>query len=72
MPCLKHFDGYVEQAIRVLSTSLIHFERNRYNVPTAFAHSVVRLHFCPAELALVAGDQVIARNIRQLDRYVTI
>lgn len=72
MPCPRPFDGYVEQPIRVSSTSLIHFERNRYSVPTAYAHRVVSLHIYPAELVLIADDQEIARHVRQFDRYVTI
>lgn len=72
MPCPRPFDGYVEQPIRVSSTSLIHFERNRYSVPTPFAHRVVSLHIYPAELVLVADDQEIARHVRQFGRYVTI
>ncbi len=36
MPMPKRFDGYVEQPVRVSSTSLIHFQRNRYSVPTPY------------------------------------
>lgn len=38
MPMPKPFDGYVEQPARVSSTSLIHFQKNRYSVPTPCAH----------------------------------
>ena len=30
----KPFDGYVEQPVRVSATALVHFQRNRYSVPT--------------------------------------
>ena len=30
------------------STSLIHFQRNRYSVPTEYAHRVVSLRIYPA------------------------
>ena len=72
MPCPRPFDGYVEQPVRVSSTSLIHFERNRYSVPTAYAHRVVSLHIYPAHLVIVADDQEIARHVRQFDRHQTI
>jgi hypothetical protein len=32
MPNPRPFDGHVEQTLRVPSTSLIHFQRNRYSV----------------------------------------
>lgn len=72
MPCPRPFDGYVEQPVRVSSTSLIHFERNRYSVPTPYAHRVVSLHIYPAHLVIVADDQEVARHVRQFDRYQTI
>jgi len=72
MPCPRPFDGYVEQPVRVSSTSLIHFERNRYSVPTPYAHRVVSLHIYPAILIIVADDQEIARHTRQFDKHLTI
>lgn len=50
MPMPKAFDGYVEQPARVSATSLIHFQRNRYSVPTSYAHQVF------AEWPKVFGD----------------
>jgi len=72
MPCPRPFDGYVEQPVRVSSTSLIHFERNRYSVPTPYAHRVVSLHIYPVHVVIVADDQEVARHVRQFDRYQTI
>lgn len=37
------FDGYVEQPLRVSSTALIHFQRNRYSVPCEWVNTVVSL-----------------------------
>jgi transposase len=68
MPMPKPFDGYVEQPVRVSSTSLIHFQRNRYSVPTPYAHRVVSLHIYPATLVLVADGQEIARHDRRFER----
>lgn len=36
MPNPRPFDGYVELPARVSSTSLVHFERNRYSLPTCW------------------------------------
>lgn len=71
MPVPKPFDGYVEQPVRVSSTSLIHFQKNRYSVPTAYAHRVVSLHIYPTELVVVADNEAIARHERVFDRYIT-
>ncbi len=72
MPMPKPFDGYVEQSVRVSSTSLIHFQRNRYSVPTPYAHRVVSLHIYPASLVLVVDGEEIARHVRNFDRHLTI
>ncbi len=71
MPMSKAFDGYVEQPVRVSSTSLIHFQRNRYSVPTPYAHRVISLHIYPDTLVLVADGQEIARHERRFERYQT-
>ena len=72
MPMPKPFDGYVEQPVRVSSTSLIHFMRSRYSVPTPYAHRVVSLHIYPDLLVLVADGREIARHPRSFERYQTI
>ena len=41
MPNPRPFDGYIEQTLRVSSTSLIHFQRNRYSVPTEYTNQLV-------------------------------
>jgi hypothetical protein len=57
MPNPRPFDGYVEKPVRVSSTALIHFQRNRYSVPTDCAHRVMSLRIYPAELRLVADGR---------------
>jgi transposase len=72
MPMPKPFDGYVEQPVRVSATSLINFQRNRYSVPTPYAHRVVSLHIYPESLALVADGEEIARHVRRFERHLTV
>ena len=67
----KPFDGYIEQPVRVSSTSLIHFQRNRYSVPTKHANQVVSLHIYPTYLSIVADGEEVARHPRSFDRYQT-
>jgi len=51
MPNPRRFDGYVEQTLRVSSTSLIHFQRNRYSVPTEYAVAFRRISMSSFALA---------------------
>ena len=71
MPLPRAFDGYVEQPVRVSSTGLIHVQRNRYSVPTEYAHRVVSLRVYPFELVVVAEGEEIARLVRSFEREQT-
>ena len=71
MPVTKPFDAYLEHPVRVSGTALIHFQRNRYSVPTEASHSVISLRVYPTELVLVAEGQVLARHARCFERYRT-
>ena len=68
LPNPKPFDGYVEKPVRVSSTALIHFQRNRYSVPAEHAHAVLSLRVYPTELRLVAEGQEVARHVRSFER----
>ena len=68
MPCPKPVDGYLEQPVRVTASALVHFQRNRYSVPTDYAHLVVSLRSYPAEIVKVADHQEVARHRRSFER----
>lgn len=68
MPNPKPFDAYVEQPARVSATALIRFQRNRYSVPAEYAHRVVSLRIYPAEIVVVAENEVIAKLKRSFER----
>ena len=68
MPCPKPFDGYLEQPVRVTATALVHFQRNRYSIPTEYAHRVVSLRSYPAEIVVVADHREVARHVRSFER----
>ena len=71
MPCPKPFDGYVEQPVRVSATALVHFQRNRYSVPTRHVNEVLSLRVYPQTLVLVADGAAVARHARSFERDLT-
>ncbi len=71
MPNPKPFDGYIEQPVRISATALIHFQRNRYSVPSDYAHRVASLRIYPSDLAVVVDGAEIARHVRSFERYQT-
>jgi len=71
MPNPRAFDGYVEHPARVSGTALIHFQRNRYSVPTEFAYRVVSLRVYPFQLKVVANGGEIACHQRCFERHQT-
>jgi transposase len=71
MPNPRPFDGYLEQPVRVSATSLVHFQRSRYSVPSDYAHEVVSLRIYPNELVVVADNTEIARHKRCFERHRT-
>ncbi len=64
----KPFDGYVEQPVRVTSTSLIHFQRNRYSVPCEWVNAVVSLHAYPDTLRIVGPHGQMVDLPRSFER----
>jgi transposase len=72
MPCPKPFDGYVEHPVRVSSTGLIHLERNRYSVPSAFAHHIVSVRLYPAAIEIVVEGEKVASHVRSFERDQTV
>ncbi len=68
MPCPKPFDGYVEQPVRVSATALLHFQRNRYSVPTRHVNAILSLRVYPEQLVLVAEGVEVARHVRSFER----
>jgi DNA replication protein DnaC len=68
MPMPRAFDGYTELPARVSATALVHLQRNRYSVPSAFAHRVVSLRVYPTELVVIAESRQIARHARSFER----
>ena len=72
MPNPAPFDGYIEQPVRVSATALVHYQRNRYSVPSEHAHHVISLRVYPWHIVLVADGQEVARHERCFERYHTM
>ncbi len=67
-PFTAAFDGYFEQTVRVSSTCLVTYDRNRYSVPADYAGKTVSLRVYAAHLRVVADDRVVAEHSRQFGR----
>ena len=71
-PNPRPFDGYVEEPARVTSTSLIHFQRNRYSVPCEWVHAVVSLRAYHDRLLVVSPKGHSVTLQRSFERDQTI
>jgi transposase len=72
MPCPAPFDGYVEQPVRVSTTALIHYQRNRYSVPCEWVGQVVSLRAYPETLRVVGPEESYVTLVRSFERDQTI
>jgi hypothetical protein len=72
MPITRPLDGFVQYTKRVLSTCLVHLERNRYNVPASFADRPVSLRIYPERVVVAAEDhcRVIDRSDDRLGQTI--
>jgi transposase len=71
MPFPGAFEGYVETLVRVSSTCLITFQRNRYSVPCHLANQMVSLRLYPEQLVVHADQEVAATHVRSFNRSET-
>ena len=71
MPCPRPFDGYVEVLARVISTALIHLQRNRYSVPAERANSAVSARLYWMRIEVMADAVRVASHSRSFDRSQT-
>jgi transposase len=67
-PVSAHFDGYVEQMMRVSSTCLVRVDRNRYSVPASAAGQAVSVRTTADQIRIVAQGEIIAAHARLFGR----
>ncbi len=67
-PITAPFDGYIEQMMRVSSTSLVRADKNRYSVPVDFAGLAVSVRTSADQIRVVAQSKIIAVHPRVFGR----
>jgi transposase len=67
-PITAHFDGYFEQTLRVSSTCLVSYDRNRYSVPAEHAGQRVSVRADADRIRVVADGKLIAEHVRHFGR----
>ena len=67
-PPMAQFDGYSEKILRVSTTCLISYDRNRYSVPSRFAGKLLTLRAYADKLVLISEHQVVAEHPRCFTR----
>jgi len=67
-PPMAQFDGYSEKILRVSSTCLITYDRNRYSVPAQYASKLLALRAYAERLVLIGDQQIVAEHPRRFTR----
>jgi transposase len=68
----KPFDGFVETEVRVSSTSLVRFDRNRYSVACRAVGSIVSLRAYADRILVLHRGDVVAAHARHFGRDRTL
>ena len=66
------FDGYAEKTVRVSSTCLVHFERNRYSVECRSVGRVVSVRAYAERIAICCDGQIVGEHPRCFERGRTL
>jgi transposase len=66
------FDGYAQRCCKVMSTCLVHFDRNRYSVECRYAHQSVNVRAYATKVVVTVKEKVIGEHERQFGRDKTI
>jgi transposase len=67
-PITAPFDGYFEQTLRVSSTCLVSYDRNRYSVPAEHAGQRVSVRADANRIRVVADGKLVAEHTRHFGR----
>jgi transposase len=69
---IQPFDGFCEQVLRVSSTSLISFDRNRYSVMCTEAGRWVQVRAYAGEITIISNGRLVGEHERHFGRDKTI
>ncbi|MEO0439153.1 MAG: IS21 family transposase [Pseudomonadota bacterium] len=67
-PAMADFDGYGEKILRVSSTCLAQYDRNRYSVPARYAGKLITLRAYADRLVFIGDHEVVAEHPRRFSR----
>jgi hypothetical protein len=62
------YDGFAEREVRVSSTALVHYDRNRYSVDCRWAGKTVSIRAYAERIVMVADGQVVGEHRRSFER----
>ncbi len=62
------YDGFAEREVRVSSTALIHYDRNRYSVDARLASKTVSVRAYADRMVMVADGTIVGSHLRSFDR----
>jgi len=68
LPLPLPYDGFAEREVRVSSTALVHYDRNRYSVQCGWAGKTVSVRAYADRIVMVAEGQVVAEHVRSFER----
>lgn len=67
-PAMVPFDGYYEKVLKVSSSCLISYDRNRYSVPAQYVGKLIILRAYADRLVMSADNEVVAKHQRHFCR----
>jgi len=62
------YDGFTEREVRVSSTALVHYDRNRYSVDCRWSGKTVSVRAYAERIVMVADGQVVGEHRRSFER----
>ena len=62
------YDGFAEREVRVSSTALVHYDRNRYSVDCRWAGKTVSVRGYAERIVMVADGEVVGEHRRSFER----
>src|SRR4029453_14001949 len=68
LPLPTPYDGFAEREVRVSSTALVHYDRNRYSVDCRWAGKTVSVRAYAERIVMVAEGQVVGEHARSFER----
>jgi hypothetical protein len=68
VPVPRPFDGYATSDVRVSSTALVNFDRNRYSVPVSEVGQTVTVRAYADRVTVISQGRLVAEHARQFGR----